>query len=124
MLLTNIKTTKVILFGKEYLISARSTRDVFKLIAFSKQKINKDYTDYITEALICLSDGLKINYSSLKWYSLIKKIKLKRIFSMKNLFCTLSAEHIFRLSSEVVALENVTDDTSEKKKIVAIAEHE
>lgn len=107
---------KIELFGKEYLLSERTARDVNKLIAYSKQKKQKTVTDVLIEAAISLEDGLKINWTKLKWWQFIYKFILKRRLSKANLLTQLSPTQIFSFAAKVYALEGIQSDTVKKKR--------
>lgn len=107
---------KIELFGKEYLLSERTARDVNKLIAYSKQKKQKTVTDVLIEAAISLEDGLKINWVNLKWWQFIRKFILKRRLSKANLLTQLSPTQIFSFAAKVYALEGIQSDTVKKKR--------
>jgi len=107
MLQTNSR--EIDLFGRTLLISERIARDVNKLILFSKQKKEKDFTDFIVEYSIVVADALKINYSNLKWYQFFKKKKLERLLSKESLLEKLSPSQIYELAMTVYELEGVTD---------------
>jgi hypothetical protein len=135
MLLTN-KTEKIELFGKELILSERFSRDVTKLIAFSKLKKEKDLTDYLIESAICIEDGLKVNYiydekkiilekAKCKWYQFKKKFLLKKQqkelnefkkqLSKESLLTWLQQSQLFSIAKRVYALEGVIYDEDEKK---------
>jgi hypothetical protein len=107
---------KIELFGKEYILSERTARDVNKLIAYSKQKKQKSVTDVLIEATITLEDGLKINWINLKWWQFIKKWILKRRFSKTNLLVHLSPSQIFSYAAKVYSLEGISPDDVKKKR--------
>jgi len=111
---------KIELFGKEYLLSERTARDVNKLIAYSKQKKQKTVTDVLIEAAISLEDGLKINWVNLKWWQFIRKFILKRRLSKANLLTQLSPTQIFSFAAKVYALEGIqSDDVKKKRNLVS-----
>lgn len=116
MLLTN-KSEKIELFGKELILSERFARDVNKLIAFSKQKKDKDFTDMLIESAIVIEDGLKLNYINLKWYMFLEKRQLRKLLSKENILSNLSSAQIFNLAKQVYELEGLLPDDEKKTPI-------
>ncbi|MEW6507179.1 MAG: hypothetical protein AB1432_05480 [Bacteroidota bacterium] len=112
MLLTN-NSIKIELFGKELILSERFARDVNKLIAFSKQKKEKDFTDMLIESAIAIEDGLKLNYVNIKWYNYFRKRSLKKQLSKENILSNLSSSQIFNLAKKIYEIEGFVPE--EKK---------
>lgn len=109
------KTEKINLFGRDLLLSERTAGDVNRMLEFSRQKPNKNYQDTIFEGAIVVSDGLKINLKNIPFYKFLKKLKIKRLISVKSLLNNLPASTIFNLAKKVYELEGLIID--EKKKI-------
>lgn len=116
MLQTN-NSTKIELFGHELILSERFAKDVNKLIAYSKRKKEKDFTDLIIESSIAIEDALKLNYINLNWYRFWKKRKLKKILSREYLLANLSSSKLFELAKRVYELEGFIPEDEKKNPI-------
>jgi hypothetical protein len=121
MLPTN-NTAKIELFGKELILSERFARDVNKLIAYSKQKKEKDFTDLLIESAIAIEDGLKLNYLNLKWYRFWQKRQLKKQLSKEYMLANLSSSKIFELAKRVYELEGFIPEDEKKNPILKESE--
>lgn len=113
-LLTN-NVIEIELFGKKLLLSERTARDVHALTEYSKTH-GRNYTEAVIQSLIMLRDGLKINYKILKWWQIIKLLRLKRMLRKENLLNKLSPRLITELSEKIYELEGV-DIADLKKKM-------
>lgn len=116
MLLTN-NSIKIELFGRELILSERFARDVNKLIAFSKQTKEKDFTAMLIESAIAIEDALKLNYVNLNWYMFLKKRQLKKLLSKENILSSLSSSQTFDLAKQVYALEGFIQEDEKKTPI-------
>ena len=123
MLLIN-QTIKVEILGKEFILSQRFARDVNKLIAFSKLKIEKEFTDILIESAITAEDGLKLNYINLPWYKFWLKRKLKKLLSKENLLEILTSTQILELAKKVFELEGILPEDEKKTPIQNSPENE
>lgn len=112
--LTN-NVIEIELFGKKLLLSERTARDVHALSEYSKTH-ERNYTEAVIQSLIMLRDGLKINFRVLKWWQIIKLLRLKRLFRKENLLNKLSPRLITELSEKIYELEGV-DIADLKKKM-------
>jgi hypothetical protein len=116
MLLTN-NTKEIELFGKKLILSERTARDVNKLIAYSKKNTEKEFVDMLIEAAITIEDGLKNNFSNLRWYNIFKRYGLRKLLSKENLIANLSSSQLFDLSKQVYQLEGVEIEDEKKSPI-------
>lgn len=103
---TDNKVCWIELFNHKLLLSERTARDVNRLSEYAK-KADKTFTDAVLQNLQVVCDGLKINVELLKWWQVIRRIKLKRLISRKRLHAKLSVNSIVLLAQKVLALEGI-----------------
>jgi len=123
------KAKEIKLFGRKFLLSTRSVRDVQELTEYlEKYEVDDEgrykkpaaYNDLFSAAVFC---GLKINYNfdKLKWYNFRKK-RIKKLLSLENITQSLSVSELMKLGMIVISLENpqtsssdVSDDDKKKE---------
>lgn len=72
----------------------------------------------VFEGATVISDALKINKKSLKFYQLIKRYKYWKKFRSLNILNKLSASQIMKLVEKVYKLEGVNLEDAEKKNLM------
>lgn len=103
---TDNKVCQIELFDHKLWLSERTARDVNRLAEVAKTS-GTDFTDIVLQNIQVCYDGLKINLKILKWWQIVKYIKLRRLISRKKLHAELSVNSIIILAQKVLALEGV-----------------
>lgn len=107
-----IKRIQIELFGQKLWLSERTALDSYLLVEIAKE-FDDSFQSVVLVNSIIVYDALKINFKLLKPYQFIKKWKLKRLITRKNLIEKLSFIELDRLASKVLELEGI------KKKVTA-----
>lgn len=105
---------KVTIKGQELFLYERNAKDVLDILELIKSKEEFDMTENIFVNVQVLLSSLRPNFDSLKWFQILKRFKLKKMFTYKWFANNLSISEISSLSLIVSRLEGADN----KKKVV------
>ena len=113
------KFKQVQILGLDVFIAERDAFDILQLHAFAK-KLGKqtDLNLFFFQAGKVVVDALKENYRRLKWFEIIRWIKLKRTLRVNNILRKLPESRIVELFRLVHELEGVNLEDAEKKSLI------
>jgi hypothetical protein len=95
---------------------SRGEGHVLVLANFSEKNQGNDLNTLMYKALDVCETSLSYNYIHLPWYMFVKKYKLKKLLSNKNLRNNLSQQQIFSMAQDVFELEGLIASSGDEKK--------
>lgn len=117
------KKEKVLFLGRELFITESSTIHFNQLMEYViSQNQNNDNSFLIYQSTYALHNGLHYNLSEIPRWRIIKRIKMRRLISIKNIMRKLSQSEINAYSEIALRLDGILpekgdDETAKKKEV-------